>query len=125
MLPDLLAVLIVRLRPIWRVAYDLAGWSSALRQLTVGDRAIRLDTYPLQLWNTMYVFGSGSGLIVLRAIPSATGDEPTHSALMAAVDRGQPPPPGDSGRRSQTLIEPFADNLGRLCRIRAYQAEMV
>ncbi|WP_327114083.1 DUF5994 family protein [Nocardia sp. NBC_01730] len=86
-LPDLLAVLAVRLGPIWRVVYDPAGWSSAPRQLTVGDRAIRLDAYPFQLWNTMYVFGSDSDLIVLRVIPSATEDEPAHSALMAAVGR--------------------------------------
>lgn len=84
-LPDLVAVLTVRLGPIWRVVYDPAGWSPAPQQTTVRDRVIRLDAYPFEVWNTMYVFGADSGLIVLRVIPSATDDDLAHTALMAAV----------------------------------------
>ncbi|WP_433657576.1 DUF5994 family protein [Nocardia sp. CA-128927] len=84
-LPDLLAVLTVRLGPIWRVVYDPAGWSQAPQQLTVGDRVIRLDAYPFEVWNTMYIFGRDTGMIVLRVIPSATDEELAHAALMAAV----------------------------------------
>ncbi|MFI6999941.1 DUF5994 family protein [Nocardia sp. NPDC050175] len=85
-LPDLLAVLTVRLGPIWRVVYDPAGWSPAPQQTTIGDKVIRLDAYRFEVWNTMYVFGRDTGMIVLRVIPSATDDDRAHAALMAAVD---------------------------------------
>jgi hypothetical protein len=85
-LPDLLAVLTVRLGPVWRVVYDPTGWSDAPRQTTVhGGYTVRLDSYPFEMWNTMYVFGRDNDLIVLRVIPSATDDDIAHTALMAAV----------------------------------------
>ncbi|MFD0364942.1 DUF5994 family protein [Nocardia sp. GCM10030253] len=84
-LPDLLAVLTVRLGPVWRVVYDPTGWSPAPRQMTANGHAIRLDAYPFELWNTMYVFGSDSSLTVLQVIPSATNQPAAHAALMAAV----------------------------------------
>ncbi|MBF6219365.1 hypothetical protein IU479_14720 [Nocardia abscessus] len=85
-LPDLLAVLTVRLGPIWRVVYDPTCWSDTPRQTTVhGGQIVRLDSYPFELWNTMYVFGRDNDLLVLRVIPSATDDDIAHTALMAAV----------------------------------------
>ncbi|MEU7634352.1 DUF5994 family protein [Nocardia sp. NPDC049220] len=84
-LPDLLAVLTVRLGPIWRVVYDPACWSDTPRQTTVKGHTVRLDPYPFELWNTMYVFGRDRDLIVLRVIPSSTADDTAHTALMAAV----------------------------------------
>ncbi|MBF6338520.1 hypothetical protein IU450_21875 [Nocardia abscessus] len=85
-LPDLLAVLTVRLGPIWRVVYDPTCWSDTPRQTTVhGGQTVRLDSYPFELWNTMYVFGRDNDLLVLRVIPSATDDDIAHTALMAAV----------------------------------------
>ncbi|UAK32483.1 DUF5994 family protein [Nocardia asteroides] len=88
-LPDLLAVLTVRLGPVWRVVYDPTGWSDAPRQTTVhGGNTVRLDSYPFEMWNTMYVFGRDNDLIVLRVIPSATDDDVAHTALMAAVAPG-------------------------------------
>ncbi|WP_040686608.1 DUF5994 family protein [Nocardia vinacea] len=85
-LPDLLAVLSVGLGPVWRVVYDPACWSRAPQQMTVGNRAVRLDPYRFERWNTMFVFGRDSGLIVLRVIPSATAEDIAHAALMAAVN---------------------------------------
>ncbi|MFQ6329950.1 DUF5994 family protein [Nocardia sp. CWNU-33] len=84
-LPDLLAVLAIRLGPVWRVVYDPAGWSSPPPQMTANGRVVRLDAYPFELWNTMYVFGSDSTFIVLQVIPSATNQLTAHSALMAAA----------------------------------------
>ncbi|WP_330231571.1 DUF5994 family protein [Nocardia sp. NBC_00508] len=85
-LPDLLAVLSVRLGPIWRVVYDPAGWTDTPRQTTLDDgHTVRLDPYPFELWNTMYVCGRESELIVLQVIPSSTDDHTAHTALMAAV----------------------------------------
>ncbi|MET7769884.1 DUF5994 family protein [Nocardia sp. NPDC005366] len=84
-LPDLLAVLSVGLGPVWRVVYDPACWTQAPARMTVDGRAVRLDAYRFERWNTMYVFGRDSGLIVLRVIPSATDENTAHAALMATV----------------------------------------
>jgi hypothetical protein len=86
-LPDVLAVLGVRLGPVWRVVYDPEGWTPAPRRLVLGDREIRLDTYAFELFNTMYVFGTDGAVVVLRVIPSATHADLAHSALMAAARR--------------------------------------
>ncbi|MEV6135240.1 DUF5994 family protein [Nocardia sp. NPDC051990] len=85
-LPDLLAVLSVGLGPVWRVVYDPACWSRAPQQITVDNHVVRLDPYRFERWNTMFVFGRDSGLIVLRVIPSATAEGTARAALMAAVE---------------------------------------
>ncbi|MFE7741534.1 DUF5994 family protein [Nocardia sp. NPDC057455] len=85
-LPDLLAVLTVRLGPIWRVVYDPTCWADAPRHTTVhGGQTVRLDSYVFELWNTMYLFGRDNDLIVLRVIPSDTDEDIAHTALMASV----------------------------------------
>lgn len=84
-LPDLLAVLTVRLGPIWRVVYDPACWSKTASQTTIDERTIRLDPYRFELWNTMYICGRDSELIVLQVIPPTTDDDLAHTALMAAA----------------------------------------
>ena len=47
-LPDLLAVLSVRLGRIDRVLYKLSDWAKAPTKLATGGRAVRLDGYRLQ-----------------------------------------------------------------------------
>src|SRR5512132_2289997 len=47
-LPDLLAVLSVRLGAVDRVMFNLAEWASVPRRLTTGGRAVRLDGYRRQ-----------------------------------------------------------------------------
>ncbi|WP_334024569.1 DUF5994 family protein [Nocardia terpenica] len=86
-LPDLLAVLAVRLGPIHRIVYDRASWARTPRQLILEDRAIPLDAYTFELGNTMYIFGSAGAVIVLRVIPSVTDPRIARPALMAMVAR--------------------------------------
>ncbi|MFI5778950.1 DUF5994 family protein [Nocardia sp. NPDC051570] len=86
-LPDLLAVLAVRLGPVRRVVYDRASWSRTPRQIIIDDRAVPLDAYTFELGNTMYIFGSAGAVIVLRVIPSVADPGMAHSALMAMVTR--------------------------------------
>jgi Family of unknown function (DUF5994) len=45
-LPDLLAVLSVRLGRIERVMYNLGEWATAPAKATLGERVVRLDGYP-------------------------------------------------------------------------------
>ena len=52
-LPDLLAVLSVRLGRIDRVLYKLYDWAKAPARLATGGRAVRLDGYRLQPPNTV------------------------------------------------------------------------
>ncbi|MCM6779005.1 DUF5994 family protein [Nocardia sp. CDC141] len=105
-LPDLLTVLTVRLGPIQRVVYDHTSWTRAPRKLTVGDRAVRLDAYPFELGNTMYVYGGNGNMIVLRVIASTTDHATAHAALMTMVSRDRetiPPEAGGGPGRTRDL----------------------
>ena len=48
-LPDLLAVLAVRLGPVDRVLYKFGDWASAPAELLTADGAVRLDGYGTSL----------------------------------------------------------------------------
>src|SRR3954466_2822784 len=52
-LPDLLAVLSVRLGRIDRVLYNLSEWATAPPKLVTGGRAVKLDGYRRQPVNTL------------------------------------------------------------------------
>ena len=84
-LPDLLAVLSVRLGAIDRVLYNLAEWATVPRRLTTGGRAVRLDGYRLQPANTLQVLGVGREKILLLVVPPHTEPEIAHEAMMTAA----------------------------------------
>ena len=71
-LPDLLAVLSVRLGPVGRVMYNLAEWAKMPPRLTTGGRAVRLDGYRLQPANTLQVQGIGRESVLLLVVPPDT-----------------------------------------------------
>src|SRR6202011_3779602 len=56
-LPDLLAVLSVRLGPIERVIYNLSEWAKAPTKLPTGGRTVRLGGYSREAVNTNKVIG--------------------------------------------------------------------
>ena len=86
-LPDLLAVLAVRLGPVDRVLYKLGDWATAPAQFVVtGDGAVRLDGHRLQPHNTIEVHGRGGKRTVLLVVPPHTGPDSAHATLMAAAD---------------------------------------
>ena len=84
-LPDLLAVLAVRLGPVDRVLYKAGDWSIAPAELVTADGAVRLDGYRLQPPHTIEVLGRGGNRTVLLVVPPHTGPERAHSTLMAAA----------------------------------------
>ena len=84
-LPDLLAVLSVRLGPIERVLYNLTQWATAPRRLSVAGQTVRLDGYRLQPANTLQVKGVGGRMILLLVIPPDTPPEAAHDAMMTAA----------------------------------------
>lgn len=84
-LPDLAAVLAVRLGPVERVVYDPAGWTATPREIVIGEHTVVLDAYQFESFNMIYIYGRDGASIVLRVIPAATNDVDAHRALMAVV----------------------------------------
>jgi len=87
-LPDLLAVLSVRLGPIDRVLYKLNDWASAPAKLETGGRAVKLDGYRLQPPNTVEVLGLNRNRIVLLVVPPHADSDHAHATMMAAAGPG-------------------------------------
>ena len=87
-LPDLLAVLSVRLGPIDRVLYKLTDWAKAPTKLTAGRRAVKLDGYRLQPPNTVEVLGLNRSRNVLLVVPPHTDPDHAHATMMAAAGPG-------------------------------------
>ena len=86
-LPDLLAVLSVRLGPIERVIYNLTEWAAAPNRLSTGGRVVRLAGYYRQPANTIEVLGVNRSKIVLLVIPAQTDPDHAHAIMMAAATR--------------------------------------
>jgi hypothetical protein len=84
-LPDLLAVLSVRLGPIGRVIYNLNEWAKPPAKLATGGRTVRLDGYRLQPVNTVEVLGlNGDRIVLLTVSPHADPDQ-AHAIMMTAA----------------------------------------
>jgi Family of unknown function (DUF5994) len=84
-LPDLLAVLSVRLGPIDRVLYKLSDWAKVPAKLATGGRKVRLDGYRLQPPNTVEVLGLNRNRIALLVVPPHTDPDHAHATMMAAA----------------------------------------
>ncbi|MGW0007327.1 DUF5994 family protein [Nocardia grenadensis] len=81
-LPDLITALQLRTGPISHVVYDPTAWDPSGRHLLMGDRAIRLDPYPFELFDTMYAYGTSS-VIVLQVVHPSTETDPAPTATGA------------------------------------------
>ena len=84
-LPDLLAVLSVRLGPIDQVVYNFADWASAPVDFETGDRTVRLSGYQRHPDNTIEIIGLHGGKVVLLVVPARTEADHAHNILMAAA----------------------------------------
>ena len=85
-LPDLLAVLSVRLGSIARVVYNLAEWVTVpVKKVHIGGRVVRLAGYNRQPVNTIQVIGANGNKIVLLVVPAYTDTDQAHDTLMAAA----------------------------------------
>jgi hypothetical protein len=83
-LPDLLAVLSVRLGAIDRVRYHLSEWAKAPAKLATGHN-VRLEGYRLQPINTLEVLGLNRNKIRLLVVPPHTNPDHAHTTMMAAA----------------------------------------
>ena len=84
-LPDLLAVLSVRLGAIDRVLYNLSEWAKVPAKFATGGREVRLDGYRLQPINTLQVLGVYRTKILLLVVPPHTDPGHAHTTMMAAA----------------------------------------
>jgi Family of unknown function (DUF5994) len=84
-LPDLLAVLSVRLGRIDRVIYNLNEWAKAPAKLAIAGRGVRLDGYRRQPVNTVEVLGLDRNRIVLLVVPPYADPDDAHATMMAAA----------------------------------------
>ena len=84
-LPDLLAVLSVRLGTVDRVLFNLAEWAKAPGRLLTGGRAVRLDGYRIQPAHTLEVLGMGHEKLLLLVVPPDTDADLAHAAMMTAA----------------------------------------
>jgi hypothetical protein len=84
-LPDLLAVLSVRLGRIERVMYNLGEWATAPAKAMLGERVVRLDGYRRQPINTLEVRGVNRERILLLVVPPRTNADQAHATMMAAA----------------------------------------
>jgi len=84
-IPDLLAVLSVRLGSISHVIYRLGQWAEAPAKVPLGDRYVRLSGYTRQPANTVEVIGLGGKKVILLVVPPDTDPGRAHAAMMAAA----------------------------------------
>jgi hypothetical protein len=84
-LPDLLAVLSIRLGRIDRVAYNFADWASAPDKFPTGEDMVRLRGYYQQPGNTVQVVGVNRTNLVLLVVPTRTEAERAHDIMMSAA----------------------------------------
>ena len=84
-LPDLLAVLSVRLGHVDRVIYNLDEWASAPAKLSIGGRVVRLCGYHRQPINTVEVLGLNRAKVVLLVVPADTDPDRAHDIMMTAA----------------------------------------
>ncbi len=84
-LPDLLAVLSVRLGPICRVIYKLNEWAKAPKKFAHDGRTVRLDGYNLQSISTLEVLGLNRKKIVLLVVSPQADPDQAHAIMMTAA----------------------------------------
>lgn len=84
-LPDLLAVLSVRLGTIDRVLYNIGEWRAAPVKLPLGRRTIRLNGYHHQPPHTVEILGLDRSRITLLVVPADAEPGDAHTTMMAAA----------------------------------------
>lgn len=83
-LPDLLAVLSVRLGAIERVLYNLGDWAKAPPPFEMDGNPVGLGGSTGQPVDTIQVIGDNHKLILL-VVPPGTDQERAHDAMMSAA----------------------------------------
>ncbi|UMB68810.1 DUF5994 family protein [Mycobacterium paraterrae] len=84
-LPDLLAVLSIRIGPIERVVYNLGEWATAADEFRTGDNVIQLGGCTGQPVDTIQIISDRGPKLILLVIPPTTEREEARTAMMSAA----------------------------------------
>lgn len=84
-LPDLLAVLSVRLGLVARVIYNLTEWTTAPAKFAFGTQTVRLDGYRRQPVHTVELLGLDRNRIVLLVVSPDADPHQAHAVMMTAA----------------------------------------
>jgi hypothetical protein len=84
-LPDLLAVLSVRLGVIGRVLYNFDEWDCAPVKFASSGGVVRLDGFRNQPSHTLEVLGMNRSNVVLLVVSPNTDADYAHTMMMAAA----------------------------------------
>ncbi|SER89316.1 hypothetical protein SAMN04488583_0069 [Mycobacterium sp. 88mf] len=84
-LPDLLAVLSVRLGHVERVLYRLSDWRPAPRKIDTGGGPVKLDGYERQPISTISLQGPGFRRLDLLVVAVHTDASDAHATMMRAA----------------------------------------
>ena len=84
-IPDLVAVLSVRLGQISDVLYKMTEWVRPPVKMSIGGGKVRISGYHRQPDNTIEVIGLGGQRVVLLVVPADTEEHAAHDILMAAA----------------------------------------
>ncbi|MBZ4319387.1 DUF5994 family protein [Streptomyces huiliensis] len=83
-LPGLVAALTEHLGPITRVGLDAAAWEELPTRLTVGDRVVHLDSFPVGD-DTVLITRGDNDHFALLVVPPDMGPEAARAAMARAV----------------------------------------
>jgi|ERR1700757_1768289 len=84
-IPDLLAVLSVRLGVIDCVIYNPNEWAAAPSRFATGGRRVRLGWFRDLPRNTVEVVGLNGTRVILLVVPPHTDPDDAHATMMAAA----------------------------------------
>ena len=84
-LPDLLAVLSVRLGAITAVTYNPSEWANAPASLRTGGHCVQLEGTHLQQAGTLKVLGADDKKVLLVVVPHQFDPDIAHETMMAAA----------------------------------------
>lgn len=95
-LPSLIGALTEYLGPITRVGLDTGAWEELPTRMTIDDRVVRIDSFPVGD-DTVLVTRGEQDLFSLLVIPPHATPDAAHAAMAEAVRTG-------SGRRAEQIL---------------------
>ncbi|MDX3066124.1 DUF5994 family protein [Streptomyces sp. ND04-05B] len=95
-LPGLIGALTEHLGPIMRVGLDTGAWEDLPTRMTIDDRVVRVDSFPVGDDTVLVTRGEGDLFSLLVVPPHATPDA-ARAAMTEAVRAG-------SGRRAEQIL---------------------
>lgn len=95
-LPSLVSALTETLGPITRVGLDTGAWEALPTRMTVDDRVVHIDSFPVGDDTVLITRGEGDLFSLLVVPPHATPDA-ARAAMAEAVRAG-------SGRRAEQIL---------------------